>query len=119
MTSPMQRQAPSGPIIGGVPAIEGISLTPNVNTPIARQNGTTWISGNGGAATFTLPLDSEDDLPLGYKGKVVRGGTATVTFAGGGTLLSLGNLVATDAVGSVVNFEKVGANTWSLSGDLA
>lgn len=116
---PLNRQAPSGPVTSSLPAVQGLSGAPNANGPSAQTNLGTFVSEDGAAVSFTIPLDSALALPIGHKGKLVQGGNATITVVGGVTIQSLGSLVASAGEGAVIFYEKIGVDRWSLTGDLA
>lgn len=78
------------------------------------------IKQGGGACTATIPLAATYNPPIGSQYRFAQGAADAITFASavGVTLISRGGLVTTNGQGSVVTLEKIGIDTWLLSGDL-
>jgi|SRR6266850_7444987 len=84
--------------------------------------GKTITISNASGVACTYPQDSANDrIPIGASGRVIQLGAGLVTHtAGSGTTLRLGNATAKQLQRyGVVRWEKISANTYSISGDLA
>lgn len=107
------RAAPSGSVNI---ATQTLIANPAVNNVLTVNEGTTFLNDPGQTSELNLPLDSELNLPLGFKCKMVNIGLAPMTavIAVGGTLLPA---VPESAVqsGGIILIEKVAANTWSVA----
>jgi len=74
-----------------------------------------------GAAVFTVPLDSTSAVPIASVIAVEQTGAGVVTFTPevGVTLNSRDGATATAGQWAVAQVKKVGANEWTLLGDVA
>lgn len=88
----------------------------------ADDIGKTITISNASGIACTYPQDSADlGIPIGASGRVIQLGAGLVTHtAGSGATLRLGNATAKQLQRyGVVRWEKISANTYSISGDLA
>ena len=103
---------------GGVEIINGASFTPG-----HRHEGmTAYILYSAGAVTLTLPSDATVPIPVGGRIRFISGTAQACTFAAGAgaTITKLpARTLAMAGNGAAVWAEKVAANIWSVSGDLA
>lgn len=78
------------------------------------------VKSTGGACTVTIPLETTYNPKIGSQYRFAQSSTDAITFVAtvGVTLISRGSLLTTNGQGSVVTLEKIGINTWLLSGDL-
>lgn len=103
-----------------------VAYTPNT------QNGTTYTLAatdsarlvkftNAGAIALTVPANATVALPLGTTIALVQAGTGQITVAGGGGvgLRNPGLTLKSRQQWSRMTLEKIGADEWLLSGDLA
>jgi hypothetical protein len=69
----------------------------------------------------TVPPNSSDPLPIGFRCSFSRLNTGTVTFVAGSgvTIVSADSYLSLGATGSLAEITKVDTNTWLLTGDLA
>lgn len=84
--------------------------------------GRTITISNASGIACTLPQDSDNvNIPIGAWGRVIQLGAGLVTMtAGSGATMRLGNATAKFLQRyGVVRWEKIAANTYSVSGDLA
>lgn len=92
-------------------------------TPGHRHEGTTMhIVYTGGAVTLTLPSDATAAIPVGGRIRFISGTAQTCTFAAGAgaTISKLAvKSLAMAGNGAAVWAEKIAANSWAISGDLA
>jgi hypothetical protein len=100
-----------------------LTLNSAAYTPGMRnEGGTIYITYGVGAVTLTLPADATAAIPTGGRIRFISGTTQTCTFAAGAgasvTKLAARTLAMAGS-GAAVWAEKVAANTWTISGDLA
>lgn len=100
-----------------------LTLNSAAYTPGMRnEGGTVYVIYGAGAVTLTLPADATAAIPVGGRIRFISGTTQPCTFAAGTgatvTKLAAKTLAMTGS-GAAVWAEKVAANTWTISGDLA
>jgi len=69
----------------------------------------------------TIPSNTSDPLPIGFRCSFSRLNTGTVTFVAGSgvTIVSADSYLSLAATGSLAEITKVDTNTWLLTGELA
>lgn len=130
-TGPSGTTGATGPA-GTVGATGATGATPSLTQSINAQTGTayTLVAGdaqklvtlsNAAAITLTVPQDSDATLPVGTSVDLAQigAGQVTVVAGTGATLTSPGPTDKTRAQHSKLKVQKITANTWILSGDLA
>lgn len=109
-----------------------LAAADGVPSKVNAQTGTTYTLtsadasklvtlSNASAITLTVPQDSAAELPIGTEIDLVQLGAGQVTVAAGtGATLRVSGLTAkARAQYSKLKVEKIAANTWIVSGDLA
>lgn len=73
------------------------------------------------AVNVTVPSNTSDPLPIGFRCSFSRLNTGAVTFVAGSgvTIVSAGSYLSLGATGSLAEITKIDTNTWLLTGDLA
>jgi hypothetical protein len=92
----------------------GITLDKNYLDQRVTYNDTVALS-------ITVPSNTSDPLPIGFRCSFSRLNTGSVTFVAGSgvTIVSAGSYLSLGATGSLAEITKIDTNTWLLTGDLA
>lgn len=110
-------QGPSGPYAASqtIETVSGTTYT-IVNTDVNKLK----LFSNAGAIAVTAPQDSDVTWEIGSWVELLQYGTGQITVAAGtgATLISTPTLKSR-ATNSRLFLQKIAANTWHLSGDLA